>query len=183
MGGNFIARLTGFETILTSGAYNLGGSLHSTTGYCVFLDSNFVAWSSKNQPTVERSSIEVEHKALALAAAEVTLDATSTQRSYVLLYVARHAFCDNIAATYLAHNRVLHFRGKHISIDYHFVGENVALADLIVNHIPIDLQPTDVLTMDLPSLKFHTTINNLCLSSVAQIEGGVRICTPISYLS
>ena len=32
-------------------------------------------------------------------------------------------WCDNLGATYLAVNPVLHHRIKHLSLDYHFVRE------------------------------------------------------------
>ena len=42
----------------------------STSGFAVFVGSNLVSWSSKKQPTISRSSMEVEYKALANGAAE-----------------------------------------------------------------------------------------------------------------
>jgi hypothetical protein len=42
----------------------------STSGFCVFLGSNLVSWSSKHQPTVSRSSAEAEYRAVANCIAE-----------------------------------------------------------------------------------------------------------------
>uniref|UniRef100_A0A8R7VAY3 Reverse transcriptase Ty1/copia-type domain-containing protein n=1 Tax=Triticum urartu TaxID=4572 RepID=A0A8R7VAY3_TRIUA len=42
----------------------------STSGYCVFLGSNLLTWSSKRQNTVSRSSAEAEYRAVANAVAE-----------------------------------------------------------------------------------------------------------------
>lgn len=51
----------------------------STSGYCVFLGSNLVAWSSKRQHTVSRSSAEAEYRGVANAVAEVSwLPTTAT---------------------------------------------------------------------------------------------------------
>jgi hypothetical protein len=43
----------------------------STGGHAVFLGSNLVAWSVRNQATVSRSSTEAEYKSLADATAEI----------------------------------------------------------------------------------------------------------------
>ncbi|XP_022880712.1 uncharacterized protein LOC111397981 [Olea europaea var. sylvestris] len=44
----------------------------STVGYCVYLGDTLVAWSSKKQQVVGRSSAESEYRALAQAFAEIT---------------------------------------------------------------------------------------------------------------
>ncbi|XP_026384854.1 uncharacterized protein LOC113280447 [Papaver somniferum] len=46
-------------------------SRKSTSGYCVYLGENLVAWSSKKQPIVAQSCTEAEYKALVVASSEV----------------------------------------------------------------------------------------------------------------
>lgn len=43
----------------------------SITGYCIFLGANAIAWTSKKQQTVSRSSTEEEYRSLASATTEV----------------------------------------------------------------------------------------------------------------
>ena len=42
----------------------------STSGYCVFMGDNLILWSSKRQPTISRSSSEVEYKGVPNVVAE-----------------------------------------------------------------------------------------------------------------
>ena len=44
----------------------------STGGFCTFLGNNIISWQSQKQPTVAKSSTEVEYRALSEAASEIT---------------------------------------------------------------------------------------------------------------
>ncbi|KAL6323567.1 hypothetical protein AAG906_039152 [Vitis piasezkii] len=97
----------------------------STSGYCLFLGSNLVSWSSSKQKVVSRSSTESEYRGASNGATEIAwtksllreLSITPTQPPLIL--------CVNISATYLAANPILHARTKHVEIDYHFVRERL----------------------------------------------------------
>ncbi|GAA0157718.1 hypothetical protein LIER_38506 [Lithospermum erythrorhizon] len=76
--------------------------------FCVLLGGNIVSWSSKKQPTMSKSSTEVEYRALATVAVEVTWVQFLLRDIHVHLPYTPLALCDNISATYLAYNLVLH---------------------------------------------------------------------------
>lgn len=63
--------------------------------------------------------------------------------------------CDNIGAMYLCSNPVLHSRMKHISLDYHFVREQVQDKRLQVSHVSTKDQLADILTKPLAAGKFN----------------------------
>nr|XP_051212003.1 uncharacterized mitochondrial protein AtMg00810-like [Lolium perenne] len=76
----------------------------STSGYCVYLGSSLVSWSSKRQPTVSRSSAESEYRAVANTVAECTwLRQLLSEFSYPV-DKATVVFCDNVSAVYLSAN-------------------------------------------------------------------------------
>jgi hypothetical protein len=43
----------------------------STRGFAMFLGSNLISWSARKQPTMSRSSMEAEYKAVANATAKI----------------------------------------------------------------------------------------------------------------
>ena len=112
----------------------------------MFHGDNLISWQSKKQETISRSSTEAEYKALANATTEVIwvqslLDELGISQSQVPIL-----WCDNIGATYLSANPVLHARTKHIEVDYHFVKERVARKQLEVRIISSNDQVADGFT-------------------------------------
>jgi hypothetical protein len=136
----------------------------STSRYAVFLGDNLVSLSSKRQPTVSRSSAEVEYRAVANAVAETTWLRQLLQEMHIPLQSATIIFCDNVSAVYLSSNPVNHQRTKHIEIDLHFVGERVAAGAVRVLHVPTSSQYADIFTKGLPSsvfTEFRSSLNVL----------------------
>jgi hypothetical protein len=121
----------------------------STYGYAVFLAGNLVSWSAKKQPTVSRSSLESEYRALANTASEVVWLLHILRDLQFPLQGSPVLLCDNNSAIFLAENPVAHKRAKHIDIDYHFVRELVAARKLRVGHVSTSLQVADIFTKGL----------------------------------
>ena len=63
---------------------------------------------------------------------------------------AAQLWCDNIGATYLSANPVLHARTMHIEVDFHFVRERVAQGLLDVRFVSTKDQLADGFTKALP---------------------------------
>ena len=86
-------------------------------------------------------------------------------------------YCDNVSAVYLSANPVHHRRTKHIELDIHFVGDQVALGHVHVLHVPTSQQYADIMTKGLPTTFFEEFWSSLCVSNgVASTAGGVEIC-------
>ncbi|KAH9666463.1 hypothetical protein KPL70_020649 [Citrus sinensis] len=92
----------------------------STTGYCVYMGANCISWSSKRQPTVSRSSVEVEYRALASRAAELTWITYLYREIGIPLAQPPQLLSDHLSALHMTINPVFHARSKHIELDYHF---------------------------------------------------------------
>jgi hypothetical protein len=138
----------------------------STSGFCVFLGSNLVSWSSWKQKTVSRSSTEAEYRAIANATAEVTWLQSLLRELGLFLPNSPTLWCDNIGATYLTANPVFHARTKHIEIDLHFVREKVASGCLSVRFLSTKDQLADVFTKPLVSNRFSLLRSNLNVTSL-----------------
>lgn len=108
----------------------------STTGYIVYLGSNPIAWSSKRQPTLARSSTEAEFRAVASTTTEVQWIIISLMSELGYKSNATPTiYCDNLSAIHYPANPVFHSRMKHLALDFHFVREKVQVGSIRVTHI------------------------------------------------
>ncbi|RDX96638.1 Copia protein, partial [Mucuna pruriens] len=64
-------------------------------------------------------------------------------------------FCDNNSAISIAHNSIQHDRTKHIEIDRHFIKKKLDSGLIVIVHVPIGLQVTDVFTKGLLATRFQ----------------------------
>ncbi|KAM1296793.1 hypothetical protein ACFX2I_023596 [Malus domestica] len=151
---------------------------HSTGGFCVYLGSNLVSWSSKKQKTVSRSSAEAEYRQLAYTAAELSW-LRSLYKDLHLHLVPPTIWCDNISSIALASNPVFHSRTKHLEVDYHYVREKVVRKQLFVSYVCSQDQLADIFTKGLSSSRFKFLVSKLpVVPPPVSLRGDVRQSQP-----
>lgn len=121
----------------------------STSSYIIFFGGSPILWLSRKQRTVAWSSTEAEYRAVATATTELMWLENLLHELRIPIHEPPRLLCDNVGATYLCSNHVLHSRMKHISLDYHFVREQVQTNKLIVTHVSTKDQLEDLLTKPL----------------------------------
>ncbi|XP_022040458.1 uncharacterized mitochondrial protein AtMg00810-like [Helianthus annuus] len=145
----------------------------STSGYCVYLGTNLLSWSSKPQVVVSRSSAEAEYSGVANVVAELCWLRNLLLKLQRPLRTASIVYCDNISAVYLSGNHVQHQRTKHIELDIHFVRDLVQHGTVQVLHIPSRYQIADIFTKGLPQVLFDDFRSSLSIQPPLASTAGV----------
>lgn len=104
----------------------------STSGYCTYIWGNLVAWRSKKQSVVARSSVEAEFRAIALGICEGLWLKRVMEELKISTEFPMKMFCDNQATISISHNPVHHDRTKHVEIDQHFIKEKVENGEFLL---------------------------------------------------
>lgn len=68
---------------------------------------------------------------------------------------------DNQSSIALAHNPVFHSRTKHIDIQHHYIGDEVAANRIELSYVPTNEMITDGLAKALTHVKFHGFIEQM----------------------
>nr|KYP44096.1 hypothetical protein KK1_034411 [Cajanus cajan] len=147
----------------------------STSGYCVYLGSNLISWSSRKQKSVSRSTTEAEYRSIADVAADIIWIQSLLSELRVPKSLPR-IYCDNLSAVLITANPVLHSKTKHFELDLHFVRDKVKQNEVRVIHLPAEYQVADTLTKPLAKQHFHHFRNKLMVTTLdtMSLRGDVK---------
>ncbi|RVW36659.1 Retrovirus-related Pol polyprotein from transposon RE1 [Vitis vinifera] len=138
----------------------------STTGYCVFFGGNLVAWKSKKQSVVSRSSAESEYRAMAQATCEIIWIHQLLCEVGMKCTMPAKLWCDNQAALHIAANPVYHERTKHIEVDCHFIREKIEENLVSIGYVKTGEQLGDIFTKALNGTRVEYFCNKLGMINI-----------------
>ncbi|KAH9733860.1 Integrase catalytic domain-containing protein [Citrus sinensis] len=144
----------------------------SVTGLVFTLCGGAVSWKSTLQSVVALSTTEAEYIALTVAVKEaIWLKGLVTELGLEQESVTVN--CDSSSAIQLSKNPKYHERTKHVDVRMHFIREEIRSGVINVIKIPTEVNPADMLTKPLPTVKFR---NSLDLIGVMAGNKIIAIC-------
>jgi hypothetical protein len=105
-----------------------------------------IAWKTKKEMIVSRSSAEAELRALACVTAEVTWLRWLLTDFGVALSSSTPVHCDSTSAINIAQDPVKHELIKHVGVDCFYVRSSVQDKIVSLQYVPSEIQLADLLT-------------------------------------
>ena len=121
----------------------------STSGFVFTLNRGPVAWTSSLQRLSALSVSEAEYVSLAEALKECLWLRPFLRSLQLDVSEPTQINVDNQAAIALSKNPEFHKRTKHIGIRYHRIRQEQENGTVIVNYVPTEVNPADLLTKSL----------------------------------
>ncbi|WVZ89051.1 hypothetical protein U9M48_035510 [Paspalum notatum var. saurae] len=118
----------------------------SLFAYCVFLGGSLIAWKTKKQIAVSRSSTEIELRAMALVRAEVTWLRWLLEDFGVSVSISTPFLTDSTCAICIARDPVKHELTKHIGVDAYYTRAQVQDGVVTLRYVPSELHLADFFT-------------------------------------
>lgn len=127
----------------------------STTTYITFHGVHLVSWCSNKQKPIARSSTEAEYGAVATISNELNWIQNLLTELHLPSSTTPTIFCDNVGAIYRCATQLFHSRMKRISVDFHFLHDQVAGKNLRATHVHMSDELVDSPTKVLPHYQFQ----------------------------
>lgn len=145
-------------------------TMKSTSGFCILLGKSPIAWKSKKQTVVARSTAEAEYRSMAMAICEVTWVKGLLKELGIKNLGSTPILCDNQAALAIAANPVHHDKTKHVEIDCHFIRDKVAEGQVTPTYVPTTEQVADVLTKILTTEQHRQLLVKLGVHTLQSVS-------------
>lgn len=148
----------------------------STSGNAFFLGDYSVSWLSKKQSSISLSTAETEYIAAVDCCSQILWMKEALKDLNICTDQPISVYCDNTSAISLSKNPMMHSRTKHIPIKYHFLREQVAKQNIVLEYISTKEQIADIFTKPLPQEAFEHLRQKMgvfSLSSLKFIHKGV----------
>lgn len=140
---------------------NCPDTRRSTTRFFIFLEKSLVAWKSKKQNTISRSSVESEYRTMAAIICELTWLRYLLQDLYITISYLATLYCDNLAALHIDANLVFYERTKHIELDCHHVHDKISTGQLATTHVSSSDQLGDLFTKPMHPLTLTRLLSKM----------------------
>ena len=118
----------------------------SVTGYSLFLGTSLIAWKSKKQTAVSRSSAEAELRALSTTTAEIVWLRWLLADLGVSGDAPTTILCDSATAIQIANDLVKHELTKHIGMDAFFTRSHCQQSTIHLEYVSSEVQLADFFT-------------------------------------
>ena len=118
----------------------------SLSAYCIFLGSSLIAWKTKKQTAVSRSSAEAELRAMAAVTTEVTWLQWLLEDFGVMASTPTPLSSDSTGALSIAWDPVKHELTKHIGVDASYMRSQVHDQIVALQYVPSEFQLADFFT-------------------------------------
>lgn len=150
----------------------------STSGFLIYMGKNLIYWTNKEQHNIAKSSTESEYQVLMNTWDKDNLALFTFQRGFILPSPSK-LWCDNLDATYLFADPIVHARIKHIEVDFHFVHDLVGKQKLMVKFLSIVDHIVKIFTkfLHIVRFKFLRDKLRLCL----YLEGDAKDVACVSH--
>ncbi|KAH9752645.1 hypothetical protein KPL71_014775 [Citrus sinensis] len=130
----------------------------SITGFVFTICGGAISWKSSLQSVVALSTTEAEYIALTEAVKEaIWLRGLVSELGFKQEVVV--VGCDSLSAIQLSKNPKYHERTKHIDVRMHLIRDEISKGVVNVVKVPSEVNPADMLTKPLPSVRFRDLLN------------------------